>query len=281
MQNSPKVSVCMITYNHEKYIREAIDGVLMQQTDFPIELILANDCSTDSTDSVIQNILAMHPKANYIRYFHHPKNLGMMPNFIFALGQCQGKYIALCEGDDYWTDPLKLQKQVDFLENHKDFVACFHNVWMEDERTSNPTKVLWRSYDKDEFDTYDTISPVSLFHTSSYVLRNQLKSFPIWFAKVFSGDMALLTIISRDGKLKLIDFPMSVYRKNETGVTNFTLNTTFHQQRIILLKYFHNFLPAEFHQKIKQVMKYHKIKCMELKYPNIFNIARTVKKILK
>ena len=122
MKKQPKVSVCMITYGHEKFIEEAINGVLMQECDFVVELIIANDCSPDKTDAVIQNILCNHPRASWIKYIKHDKNLGMMPNFIFAMQECKGKYIALCEGDDYWTDPSKLQKQVDFLEANSDYV---------------------------------------------------------------------------------------------------------------------------------------------------------------
>ncbi|QKJ64805.1 glycosyltransferase [Flavobacterium sp. M31R6] len=128
MKENLKVSVCMITYGHEKYIREAIEGILMQECDFEVELILANDCSPDSTDKVIQNILENHPKRSWIKYFNHKENLGMMPNFIFALGQCSGNYVAMCEGDDYWITKDKLQKQVDILEENKKVGLVYTNV---------------------------------------------------------------------------------------------------------------------------------------------------------
>ena len=115
----------MVTYNHEKFISEAIEGVLIQQTNFSFELIIANDASTDGSDKIINEFIANHPKGNLIKYFKHEKNVGMMQNFTFALGHCKGKYIALCEGDDYWTDPLKLQKQVDFLEANEDYCDLF------------------------------------------------------------------------------------------------------------------------------------------------------------
>lgn len=124
----PKVSLVTITYGHDKYIEETLDGVLMQQYDGPIEFIIANDNSPDNTDAIIQAYLANHqiPDNFDIRYTCHPENKGMMPNFIWALKQATGKYIALCEGDDYWTDPLKLQKQVDFLEENPEYSCCFH-----------------------------------------------------------------------------------------------------------------------------------------------------------
>ena len=122
------VSVVMMTYGHENYIRQAIEGVLMQNCFFEVELIVANDCSTDKTDLIIKDIIQNHPRGNWIKYHHHEKNVGMMPNFIFALHQATGKYVALCDGDDYWTDPLKLQKQVGFLEENEEYVLCFHKI---------------------------------------------------------------------------------------------------------------------------------------------------------
>lgn len=129
----PTVSVVMITYNHEAFIAEAIEGVLMQDADFPIEFIIADDCSPDRTNEIVQNYISNHPNGKWITYTRHPNNKGMMPNFIWALEQAKGKYIALCEGDDYWTDPLKLQKQVDFLEGNEDVILHCTNSKKFDE----------------------------------------------------------------------------------------------------------------------------------------------------
>lgn len=120
MSKKPVVSVCMITYGHENYIRQAIEGVLMQECNFEVELILANDCSPDRTDYIIQSILETHPKASSIKYIKHDKNLGIMQNFTSALKLCSGIYVAMCEGDDYWITKNKLQKQIDILEENKE-----------------------------------------------------------------------------------------------------------------------------------------------------------------
>ena len=122
--NNTIVSVCMITYNHENFIREAIDGVLMQKTDFPIELIIGEDCSTDGTRKIVMEYARKYP--DIIRPLLPDSNLGMMKNFIETMQAATGKYIALCEGDDYWTDPYKLQKQVDFLEANEEYSLCCH-----------------------------------------------------------------------------------------------------------------------------------------------------------
>lgn len=102
------VSICMITYNHEPFIREAIEGVLMQQSTFPYELVIGEDYSTDRTRDICIEYQQKHP--DKIRLLLNEKNLGVMPNFIQTLNACSSKYIALCEGEDYWTDPLKPQE---------------------------------------------------------------------------------------------------------------------------------------------------------------------------
>lgn len=119
--NDIKVSVVMITYNHEKFIKEALESVFSQKTNFQYEIIISNDCSTDNTDEVIKKIIDKNENGNLINYTNHKNNKGMIPNFLWSIQQAKGKYIALCEGDDYWTDPYKLQKQVDFLEANPDY----------------------------------------------------------------------------------------------------------------------------------------------------------------
>ena len=128
MAQKLKVSVCMITYGHEKFIREAVEGILMQECDFEVEFILANDCSPDQTDSVVQDIITNHPRGFWIKYIKHDSNIGMMPNFIFAMRECTGKYVAMCEGDDYWVTTDKLQKQVEVLEMHKEVGLVYTHV---------------------------------------------------------------------------------------------------------------------------------------------------------
>lgn len=115
------LSVEMITYKHEDYIKQAIEGVLLQETNFDFELIIADDCSPDDTAKVVEDIIKNHPKGYRIKYFRQARNIGMNANADFAMANCKGKYIAICEGDDYWTDPLKLQKQINFLETNLDF----------------------------------------------------------------------------------------------------------------------------------------------------------------
>tara|TARA_R110002051_G_scaffold64139_2_gene116796 strand:+ start:42819 stop:43820 length:1002 start_codon:yes stop_codon:yes gene_type:complete len=119
------VSVIMTTYGQDKFIAQAINGVLLQECDFNIEVIVADDNSPDNTENVVKSLVENHPKKDWVKYTKHKVNKGMMVNGMWALNQCLGKYIALCEGDDYWTDPLKLQKQVDFLEANEEYGLVF------------------------------------------------------------------------------------------------------------------------------------------------------------
>jgi glycosyltransferase involved in cell wall biosynthesis len=124
-KETPMVSVTMITYNHENYISQAIEGVLMQKTNFCVKLVIGEDCSSDSTREIVSKYQMLYPDRIILKL---PEiNLGVTFNSLSNKFLCTGKYIAECEGDDYWTDPLKLQKQVDFLENNQNYILHYHN----------------------------------------------------------------------------------------------------------------------------------------------------------
>lgn len=216
--NFPKVSVCMITYNHENFIREAIEGVLMQVCDFEVELVVANDCSTDKTDEVIQDIIQHHPKASWINYTNHIKNKGMMPNFIWALEKCKGEYIALCEGDDYWTDTLKLQKQIDFLDTNLDYIVCFHDAISINENGNELSNSLLGEWKKDYSNL--ELKKGAWLPTLTRCFRNEKFNFPKEFYQVNAGDHFLTSILGLYGKAKYIDFKGATYREHKHGIWN-------------------------------------------------------------
>jgi glycosyltransferase involved in cell wall biosynthesis len=113
----------MITYNHAPYIAQAIEGVLQQKTNFPFELVIGEDCSTDGTREIVFEYQKKHP--DIIRVITSDENVGAKKNGLRVLKACQGKYIAFCEGDDYWHNPDKLQKQVDYMESHPECGMLF------------------------------------------------------------------------------------------------------------------------------------------------------------
>ncbi len=138
------VSVCCLAYNHESYIRQTIEGFLIQKTTFPIEIIIHDDASTDQTAVIIQEYYNRFPEIIVpIFQTENQYSKGIRPSPTFVWPKARGKYIALCEGDDYWTDPDKLQKQVDFLEAHYDFAICFHEVGVRCNDESTPSHIYF------------------------------------------------------------------------------------------------------------------------------------------
>jgi glycosyltransferase involved in cell wall biosynthesis len=238
MDQKSMVSVVMITYNHEKYIAEAMNGVFMQKCDFDIEFIIANDKSTDHTNQTINEIIDQTTIPDHIklRYYNHPNNKGVMKNFIWSLQQAKGKYIALCEGDDYWTDPLKLQKQVDFLEENEEFNGVFTNIDLLTDSTFTKN-VLKAKHKKDHnFDSFfiDAWIPslTILFRT------NMIITLPENPKAVISGDLLLFAHLLNTGKLKFFDEVSGVYRKHSDGVWSGANQLKILNNRIHLNKYF-------------------------------------------
>lgn len=122
----PKVSVVAVTYNQQDYVRETLDGFVAQQTDFPVEFLIADDASTDATPAIIEQYAQRHP--DRIRAILRPENVGVLANWKATMSAARGEYLAICEGDDYWTDPHKLARQVDYLDRHPQISVCFHPV---------------------------------------------------------------------------------------------------------------------------------------------------------
>jgi len=202
----PKLNVCLITYNHESFIAQAIEGILMQNTNFSIKLIIGEDCSTDNTRIICEDYEQKYP--DIIKLLpKEESNLGMMPNFIRTLEACKRKYIALCEGDDYWNDPLKLQKQVDFLETHTEYAICYHpikilknNEIVNDNITREVKSIT----------TTKELAIGNYIHTPSVVFRNN--KFPNWLKKCSIGDYPLHLYNSQFGKIMKLRDSMAVYR---------------------------------------------------------------------
>lgn len=220
MDKHPFVSVCMITYGHEKFIRKAMTGVLDQHANFSFELVIANDCSPDGTDKIIQDVINEHPQGHLVRYYNHDENLGMMKNFAFVLNAASGKYIALCEGDDYWFDNKKLQMQVDFLESHPDFMLVGHNAKFNKKNIEEENVVRKVTSDFIDVTTRDLIKK-NPFVSSMVTFCN------IGFEEIMSildnfivGDKALFTLLSFSGKGRMYAQPVGYYRKHDHSVTS-------------------------------------------------------------
>ncbi len=206
----------MITYNHEKFIGEAIETIVNQQTNFDFELIIGDDFSTDSTLQICIEYQQKYPQI--ITLLSSTHNLGMMPNFIRTLQACKGDYLALWEGDDDWTDTHKRQKQVDLLALNLDYVACFHNTLelVEADLTKN---FYYCSKEQKEILTLVELLPSNCMPTCSVVFRNNLfEGFPSWYGELGMGDWSLHILNAQYGKVKYIKEVMGVHRVHEGGV---------------------------------------------------------------
>ena len=216
------LSVCMITYNHELFISEAIESVIRQKTEFDFELIISDDCSTDSTSSIIQSYKRQFPEI--IRIILRPKNLGMIPNFLQTVIECKGKYVAFLEGDDYWTDDYKLQKQVDLLERKPDIAVCFHPVKIINQHTgifeTTKTKKINRVTKTQDILLFNYIA------TCSVVYRNLDKGvFPDWIRPLSMGDWPVHILNSLNGDILFLPDYMAVYRLHGTSAWSANLTS--------------------------------------------------------
>lgn len=219
MENkSCMVSVLCTAFNHGKYIRQALESFVTQQTNFPFEVLVNDDCSCDDTADIIREYAGKYP--HIIRPFYQQKNLYSQGINIYEhvfYPNAKGRYIALCEGDDFWSDPMKLQLQVDFLESHPDYSACVHNTRLlfcdgsEENRELIPV-----SEDRDiPFEQVIKGMHVS-YHTSSILSRREYlinsPDFKAVAARYGFSDYPIGIWLSMNGRVRFLERFMSVYR---------------------------------------------------------------------
>jgi glycosyltransferase involved in cell wall biosynthesis len=213
----PKVSVCFITYNHEPYVRSALESVLAQRTAFPYEIVVGDDCSTDATVDIIEKYRSQRPET--IRILPTDRNVGVTANFARTITACRGQYVAILEGDDLWTDPEKLAIQVDYLDRHPESVMCFHPVTTIDEGGENVSMSYRPPRFRRVFRLQDLLVLGNFVPTCSVLFRNKvLPAFPTWFTDLWIADFPLLVLHAQYGNLRLIRRPMGSYRVHAGGI---------------------------------------------------------------
>lgn len=232
-EGMPKVSVRLMTYMHFNFISEAIESCLMQKTNFPFEIVIGDDFSTDGTREIcleyqrkFPDLVKVLDRPLHGAYWQTRQKLGRLHNFVDIINNCKGKYIALLDGDDYWTDPLKLQKQFEILENNKDIVVCHH--W---QTYGVKEGIGWQiidapkrghGYMNQEVGTVKDIFENKLrVKTRTMMFRNIIddKFFPDWFYKVAFGDVPLNFLLGKHGNYYFINEPLAVYRQTDEGVS--------------------------------------------------------------
>lgn len=225
------VSILCLAFNHEKYIKDTIEGFLMQKTTFPIEIIINEDCSTDDTATIIHEYEKKYPKI--IKPIYQKRNVysqGININAEYMLPLATGKYVALCDGDDYWTDPLKLQKQYEVMEANASCQMCLHRVKEINDKvqTSNeltiPTNELKTGIYK-SVDFMKFLGEGNFFNEVCYFFRREeytyyQKNYPKFaeaFMKNKSDDVPMLLYFGQLGDIYYINESMAVYRRFTSG----------------------------------------------------------------
>ena len=213
---NPKVSILSLVYNQEAYLAQMLDSLLMQDTNFSFEILIHDDASTDGSSKIIEKYSNKYPgiiKPIYQKENQYTKGVRITPEY--QLPRVRGEYIAICEGDDYWTDPLKLQKQVDFLEANKDYALCFHKVLIKYEDGTVDDQIYPDVANKNWY-TRAQLLKINYIQTNSVMYRRQ--SYAEVSKHVTPGDWYLHLYHAQFGKIKLIDEVMSVYRKHKGGM---------------------------------------------------------------
>jgi glycosyltransferase involved in cell wall biosynthesis len=212
------VTVCIITYNQVDYVVQAIESVLMQETNFPFNVVIADDCSKDGTAEIVRSYAIRNP-GKLTAILQNP-NVGAGSNYDMLIRHARGKYIAYLEGDDYWTDTSKLQLQIDVLESQADIVSCFSNVLeLFDEDESHPQNHLQNGCWPKTRIGFRQIIHRNYIQTCSVVFRNHLVSpLPEWLIKLKVGDWPLHVLLSQFGDFYYIHRPMAAHRNHSSGL---------------------------------------------------------------
>lgn len=229
MENNIKVQVICVTYNQKEYIREALDSFLMQKTNFKFEVLVGDDCSTDGTSEIVAEYASKYP--DIIKHIHRESNMGCLANFMDLCERASAKYVAFCDGDDYWTDENKLQKQYDFMEKNEDVNICAHKTFIQADKE-------WSLYDyyanlKEKFiipnksliSKKNTVKNIinEWPHTSSLFVRWKKFEYPLWSkTNGIIGDMPIIFLHIGDKYIYIINEVMSTYRRGVSGVFNCT-----------------------------------------------------------
>ena len=215
-----KVSVLTITFNQEEFIEQTLESILMQETSFPFELVISDDASSDGTPEIIKHWQQRYPTK--IRAFLHETNLGCQgkKNFVYALKACQGQYVAVLDGDDYWTSPKKLQRQSDFLDKNPQCSICFHHLKVVNHK-GETGETLLSTKTKKQFLSLEDLILENFIPASSAMFRNRLiEPLPDWYFENVVGDWSLHLLNAQHGRIGKIDQHLGVYRKNTKSISH-------------------------------------------------------------
>ena len=286
MENEILVSVVCLTYNHEKYIEKAIKSMLNQETDFKYEIIVHDDCSQDATPEILKSYIAKYP--DKIRIIlqnenQHSKGVPILKKYIIP--RICGEYVAMCEGDDYWCDDYKLQKQYDYMKAHPECALCTHNTVIHDLSGKTPDR-NFNSWTLSHELSEDEIFFGWNVHTSSYFIKRNCLDEPEWKKKYWSGDYKKLVMAKANGTVVCLPDVMSVYNYgNLNGATMQNINSSVdvlikkEAARIDFLVEYNEYTQYRFDTVVKKRIRDVDFLCTRLKSDEIIKNSNDFNKI--
>lgn len=284
------VTIRCTAYNHEPYIRQCLEGFVMQKTNFRFEAIVHDDASTDGTVAIIREYAEKYPdiiKPIYETENQYSKRDGSVRRIMDM--HTHGKYTAICEGDDFWIDPLKLQKQVDFLEANPECSMCFHNAIVVNERSGVQKRIFsFNNLQESKFVTFEELINSWIIPTASIMHRSvYIQNRPEWFNLIYSGDFSLSLMMFLKGKIYYMDNYMSVYRLQPNSISAVTPIAYNCSQLIKLLLFFDKYTGLKYHVAIderikvlKKESKFYTLRCKSIWHVMINMPIYTLKRII-
>ena len=262
------VSVRLMTYNHGKYIAQAIQSILDQKVDFNVEVVIGDDFSADNTLEVARSFestdrvtIKILEREKGDAYWQKRQELGRLYNFTNIMENCTGKYIALLDGDDYWVDPNKLQTQVDFMEANPDYTVSMGLVNKEFESSGRiKRKSEWVNPEKDGTYTLSDYIKRAFSQTPTFLFRNTHTSFPDWFYDVHAGDQSCVVLYTaQGGKIKVHNSVFAVYRVNANSVSH-TVSFNKHSKFLETIDIWDKFLDGKYKEELNYNRRRYKLK---------------------
>ncbi|MFY9589627.1 glycosyltransferase family 2 protein [Rickettsia endosymbiont of Halotydeus destructor] len=264
-----KLSILLVSYNNEKYIREAIDSILMQQLAVAYEIVVADDCSTDNTRKIIEEYQLQNDN---IIVLNSSKNLGITKNYQRAFRACKGEYIAVLEGDDYWTSPFKLLKQMEFLDNHQECSFCYNRFIRRDQFTGRFSLSDDMSHKKEILVTADLISHNFIGNFSTCMYRKKIiEQIPDSLFEMEVYDWMFNIVNSQYGLIGYLKEPMSIYRIHKDGVWSQKTQEKRNLDLLTIIPTYNKFLNYKFDNEFN-TLKIHYSKTKSIS--SIYNYLR-------
>jgi len=275
-----KISVIVTSYNHEKYIKQCIESILMQKGDFELEIIIGDDFSKDNTTKILKYYEKEY--SDIICLLPSKKNMGVTKNLKRCLKKVKGEYVAICEGDDYWTDIYKLDKQSKFLKEKKDYALCFNSFLMYYENQDKKNYVFQEKLTKKTYTTKDLILENFIGNFSCCMYKKDIiKKLPDDLYDIFTVDWMFNIACSEHGKIGFIKDTMSVYRIHENGLWSGKKSSKKYVEMLELIDIYNKFFSYKYNAEFEEHKKLLKMNFNKFKQSQLTQKPSTDNKLIE